>query len=177
MLVRLSSLASPPCNQNRTIISFDRKKNIIEIQFLWSIKSLWVFVKHYEPTGTMSISGIKVTVNITDLGVIWKGSLVQSETTIYVANEGSNPQQVASFIKITFMRQCSAFIYINRKFQKKQSDNTKTPPKNFDYTTIAVRLKDATISWSNDTATQLVWLCTNGFDSVQHIFWILRPWQ
>ena len=38
---------------------------------------------------------------------------------------------------------------------KKQRDNTKTPPKNFDYTTITDRL--STVSWGNDS-TQPVWL-------------------
>ena len=32
---------------------------------------------------------------------------------------------------------------------KKQGDNTKTPPKNVDYTTIADRLR--TVSWGNDS--------------------------
>ena len=32
---------------------------------------------------------------------------------------------------------------------QKQRDNTKTPPKKFDYTTIADRLR--TVSWGNDS--------------------------
>ena len=46
---------------------------------------------------------------------------------------------------------------------KKQHDNIKNATKNFDYTTIADRLR--TVSWSNPTVTPLVWL--NRFTSAQ----------
>ena len=40
--------------------------------------------------------------------------------------------------------------HTRREKSKKQRDNTKTPPtKNFDYTTIADRLR--TVSWGNDS--------------------------
>ena len=42
----------------------------------------------------------------------------------------------------------------------KQSDNTNTPPENFDFTTIADRLM--TVSWSDDTHPTVVVKSVNG---------------
>ena len=48
---------------------------------------------------------------------------------------------------------------------KKQRDNTKTPPKNFDYTTIADRLR--TVSRGNDSHTNGVVIPVNGIPTLQ----------